>query len=160
MVNLKWLVLLILCLISFALDKATFNPLARILEDNKLTNLNYVDCKRNLTLVLTSEKVHWVLTTETLELPGPDAPQDVKDRATKCNEDDQMAKCYILGSMSNVLQQQHVRMASSMDIMHNLREMFGQQNRSARQIAIKGLVSTKMVEETPGRDHMLLEIIC
>ncbi|XP_077225026.1 uncharacterized protein LOC143858254 [Tasmannia lanceolata] len=51
--------------------------------------------------------------------------------------------------MSNVLQQQHVRMASSMDIMYNLREMFGQQ------IAIKGLVSTKMVEGTLVRDHML-----
>ncbi|XP_077223449.1 uncharacterized protein LOC143857061 [Tasmannia lanceolata] len=46
-------------------------------------------------------------------------------------------------------------MASSMDIMHNLTEMLGQQNRSARQIAIKGLVSTKMVEGTPVRDHML-----
>ncbi|XP_077215666.1 uncharacterized protein LOC143850293 [Tasmannia lanceolata] len=66
-----------------------------------------------------------------------------------------MAKCYILGLISNVLQQQHVGMASSMDIMHNLREMFGQQNRSARQIAIKGLVSTKIVEGTPVKDHML-----
>ncbi|XP_077239787.1 uncharacterized protein LOC143880698 [Tasmannia lanceolata] len=56
--------------------------------------------------------------------------------------------------MSNVLQQ-HVKMISSMDTMHNLREMFGQKNRNARQIAIKGLVSTKMVEGTPVRDHML-----
>ncbi|XP_077237242.1 uncharacterized protein LOC143878913 [Tasmannia lanceolata] len=66
-----------------------------------------------------------------------------------------MAKCYILGSMSNVLQRQHVGMASSMDIMHNLREMFGQENRSARQIVIKGLVFTKMVEGTSVRDHIL-----
>ncbi|XP_077221687.1 uncharacterized protein LOC143855451 [Tasmannia lanceolata] len=57
--------------------------------------------------------------------------------------------------MSNVLQQQHVRMASCMYIMYNLREMFGEQNRSARQIATKGLDSTKMVEGTPARDHML-----
>ncbi|XP_077228509.1 uncharacterized protein LOC143861465 [Tasmannia lanceolata] len=46
-------------------------------------------------------------------------------------------------------------MASSMDIMHKLREMFGQQNCSDRQIAIKGLVFTKMVEGTSIRDHML-----
>ncbi|XP_077249088.1 uncharacterized protein LOC143888515 [Tasmannia lanceolata] len=129
--------------------------MARILEDNKLTSPNYVDWKRNLTLVLTAAKVHWVLTTEVPELPGPEAPQDVRDRATKWHEDDQMAKCYILWSMSNVSQQQHVGMASSMDIMHNLREMFGQQNRSSRQIAIKGLISTKMVEGTLVRDHML-----
>ncbi|XP_077251935.1 uncharacterized protein LOC143891186 [Tasmannia lanceolata] len=57
--------------------------------------------------------------------------------------------------MSNVLQQQHVGMASSKDIMHNLRELLGEQNRSARQIAIKGLVSPKMVERTLVRDHML-----
>ncbi|XP_077232472.1 uncharacterized protein LOC143869799 [Tasmannia lanceolata] len=46
-------------------------------------------------------------------------------------------------------------MASAMDIMYNLREMFGEQNCSARQIAIKGLVSTKMVEGNPVRDHRL-----
>ncbi|XP_077251914.1 uncharacterized protein LOC143891163 [Tasmannia lanceolata] len=66
-----------------------------------------------------------------------------------------MANCYILGSMSNVLQQQHVRMASTMDIIYNLREMFGEQNCSATQIEINGLVSTKMVRGTPVRDHML-----
>ncbi|XP_077251857.1 uncharacterized protein LOC143891094 [Tasmannia lanceolata] len=132
----------------------SFNPLAMILEDNKLTGPNYVDWKRNLTLVLTIVKVYWVLTTEAPELAGPDTPQDVRDRATKSHEDDQMAKCYILGSMSNVLQQL-VGMASSMDIMHNLRKMFGEQDRSARQIAIKGLVSTKMVERTLVRVHML-----
>ncbi|XP_077237282.1 uncharacterized protein LOC143878954 [Tasmannia lanceolata] len=66
-----------------------------------------------------------------------------------------MAKYYILRSMSNVLQQQHVGMASSIDIMYNLMEMFGQQNRSVRKIGIKGLVSTKIMEGTPVRDHVL-----
>ncbi|XP_077226466.1 uncharacterized protein LOC143888954 [Tasmannia lanceolata] len=111
--------------LSFAKDMASFNPLVRILEDNKLTGPNYIGWKRNLTQVLTATKVHLVLTTEAPELPGPDAPQD------------------------------HVGMASSMDIMYNPKEMFGQQNRNARQIAIKGLVSTKMVEGTPARDHLL-----
>ncbi|XP_077232253.1 uncharacterized protein LOC143867816 [Tasmannia lanceolata] len=124
-------------------------------EDNKHTSPNYVDWKRILTLVLTAVKVYWVLTTEAPELHGLDAPQDFRDRAIKWHEDDQMAECYILQSMSNVLQQQHVGMASSMDIMHNLRKMFGEQNRTARHIAIKGLVSTKMVEGTLVRDHML-----
>ncbi|XP_077215674.1 uncharacterized protein LOC143850301 [Tasmannia lanceolata] len=140
--------------LSFAIDLASVNPLARIPEDNNLTGPNYVNWKRNLTLVLTTMRVHWVLTTKAPELPGHDAPQDVRDRATKWHEDDQMAKCNILGSMLNVLQQQHVRMASSMDIMYNLREMFGQQNHNARQIMIKGLVSTKMVERTPVRDML------
>ncbi|XP_077215735.1 uncharacterized protein LOC143850361 [Tasmannia lanceolata] len=140
--------------ISFAIDMASLNPLARILEDNKPTSPNYVDWKRNLTLELKAAKVYWVLTTEEPKLPGPNALLDVKDRATKWHEDDQMAKCYIIGSMSNMLQQ-HVGMALSMDIMHNLREIFVEQNRRARQIAIKVLVSTKMVEGTLVRDHML-----
>ncbi|XP_077251908.1 uncharacterized protein LOC143891155 [Tasmannia lanceolata] len=66
-----------------------------------------------------------------------------------------MAKCYILGSMSNVLQQQHVRMATTAEIMLNLKELFGAQNHTISLIGIKGLVSTKMVEGTPVRDHML-----
>ncbi|XP_077249427.1 uncharacterized protein LOC143888978 [Tasmannia lanceolata] len=141
---------------SFAIDlMASFNPLAKILDDNKLTGPNYVDWRRNLILVLTAAKVYWILTTGEPELPGPDAPQAERDRKQKWLDDNELAKCYIIGSMSNVLQQQHVGMAVASDIMLNLKEMFGEHSRSARMIAIKGLVSTKMVEGTPVRDHVL-----
>ncbi|XP_077223390.1 uncharacterized protein LOC143856998 [Tasmannia lanceolata] len=106
-------------------------------------------------LVLTAAKVYWVLTTAKHEEPTVDAPQAEWDRRQKWTDDNEMAKCYILGSMSNVLQQQHVGMATSTEIMPNLKELFGEQNRTARLIAIKGLVSTKMVEGTPVRDHKL-----
>ncbi|XP_077249403.1 uncharacterized protein LOC143888907 [Tasmannia lanceolata] len=104
---------------------ASIKPLARILEDNKLTSPNYVDWKMNLILVLTAAKVYWVLTIDAPELPGPDAPHYVRDRATKWHEDNEMARSYILRSMSNVLLQ-HVGMASCMDIMYNLKKMFGE----------------------------------
>ena len=34
----------------------SFNPLAVILKENKLTRLNYIDWKRNLNLVLTAQE--------------------------------------------------------------------------------------------------------
>ncbi|XP_019235980.1 PREDICTED: uncharacterized protein LOC109216289 [Nicotiana attenuata] len=57
-----------------------------------------------------------------------------------------MARYYILASMSNVLQHQHQSMESAYDILENLKEMFGDQNRAAKQTAMKALLNTKMVE--------------
>ena len=57
--------------------------------------------------------------------------------------------------MSNVLQHQHKNIPMAYDIMLSLREMFAEQNRSARQVAMKNLYNTKMAEGTPVRDHVL-----
>ena len=70
-----------------------------------------------------------------------------------------MARCYILASMSNVLQHQHESMATTYDMMLNLKEMFGEQNRAGRQVAMKALLNTKMAEGTPVRDHVLKMIV-
>ena len=40
-------------------------------------------------------------------------------------------------------------------MMLYLKEMFGEQSRSARQTAMKNLMSTKMMEGTPVREHVL-----
>ena len=61
---------------------------------------------------------------------------------------DKMARCYILASMSNVLQQQHERMLTAYDIMMNLKEMFGDQSRAGRQEDMRVLLNTKMAEGT------------
>ena len=37
----------------------------------------------------------------------------------------------------------------------NLKEMFGEQNRAGRQVAMKALLNTKMTEGTPMQDHVL-----
>ena len=39
----------------------SFNPLSVILKENKLTGPNYIDWKRNLNLVLSSEEYKFVL---------------------------------------------------------------------------------------------------
>ena len=57
--------------------------------------------------------------------------------------------------MSNVLQQQHERMLTTYDILLNVKEMFGEQSRAARQVAMKALLNTKMVEGSPVQEHVL-----
>ena len=46
-------------------------------------------------------------------------------------------------------------MLSAYNIMLNVKEIFGEQSRAARQVAIKALLNTKMAERTPIQDHVL-----
>ena len=82
----------------------SFNPLSVILKENKLTGPNYIDWKRNLNLVLTAEGYKFVLTE--LCPPEPDSHSSKEDVEAYQNwrKADEMARCYILASMSNVLQ--------------------------------------------------------
>ena len=58
-------------------------------------------------------------------------------------------------SITNVLQKQCQGLVIAQDMMLHLKEMFGEQSRSAQQTAMKNLMSTKMVEGTPVREHVL-----
>ncbi|KAK4727159.1 hypothetical protein R3W88_032076 [Solanum pinnatisectum] len=62
---------------------------------------------------------------------------------------------YIIASIANVLKHQHQSMASAYDMLKSLKEMFGEQNCAAKQTAMKALLTTKMVEGSPVKDHML-----
>ena len=46
-------------------------------------------------------------------------------------------------------------MATAYDMMMNLKEIFGEQNRASRQVAMRALLNTKMAEGTLVRDHVL-----
>ena len=129
----------------------SFNPLSIILKENKLTRPNYIDWKHNLNLVLTAEDWNYVLTE--LCPPAQDSiSSKEKDEAYhKWRKTDEMTRCYILASISNVLQQQHESMATAYDIMFNLKEIFGEQGRAARQVAMKALLNTKMAEGSLSR---------
>ncbi|KAL8134578.1 hypothetical protein AgCh_009559 [Apium graveolens] len=47
-------------------------------------------------------------------------------------------------------------MATASDMLFNLKELLGDQNRAARQVAMKALMNTQMAEGTPVRDHVLM----
>ena len=66
-----------------------------------------------------------------------------------------MMRCYILASISNVLQHQHQSMSTSYDMMISLKEMFGDKNPAVRLLVMRDLMNTTIVEGTPMRDHIL-----
>ncbi|KAF5958045.1 hypothetical protein HYC85_005270 [Camellia sinensis] len=94
-----------------------FNHLSKILDDNRLTVSNYVDWKRNLTIVLAAEKLNHVLTTDPPAFPEADATDEQREAVRKWHEADDVAKCYILASMTNVLQKQHGGVPTAKDMM-------------------------------------------
>ena len=136
----------------------SISPLSTILSTNKLTGENFVDWKRNLDIVLTVEKHKYVLTTPCPPEPNDDSTQEEKDAYSAWSRSDEVAKCYILASISNVLQQQHRNMETAADIITNIQEMFGDQGRQAKQMAVRNFMNCRMKAGTPVRDHMILII--
>ena len=79
------------------------NPLSVTLKENKLIDPNYIDWNCNLNLVLTVKGYKFVLTE--ICPPTPDSnssKEEIETYQTWCKAN-QMAKCYILASMTNVL---------------------------------------------------------
>ena len=103
----------------------SFSPLVTILSQNKLTRSNYVDWKRNLDIVLTDEEHKYVLTQPCPSFPSLDAPLEEKQRYNRWQKSNEMAKCYILSSISKVLQHQMQDVELTSDIMLSLKKMFG-----------------------------------
>ena len=79
------------------------SPLAMILTQNKLTGENYVDWKRNLDIVLTAENHKMVLTKPCPIEPIEESDKEDKEAYKTWMRSDEIARCYILASMNNVL---------------------------------------------------------
>ena len=133
----------------------SFSPLVTILNQNKLIGSNYVDLKRNLDIVLTAEEHKYVLTQPCPNFPSLDASLEEKQRYDCWHKSNEMAKCYILASISNVLQHQMQDVKLVSDIMLSLKEMFSEQDRSARQETMRQIYNTKMAEGSSIREHVL-----
>ena len=134
---------------------SNFNPLSTILKDNKLTGPNFIDWKRNLNIVLTADNYKFVLTQPCPPEPEEGALERDVQAYSGWKKADEMTRCYMLASMSNILQHQHERMGMAYEMMMNLTDMFEDQNRSARMSAMHKLMNTKMAEGTPVRDHVI-----
>ena len=133
----------------------SFNPLSVILNDHKLDGTNYVNWKTNLDIVLTAKEYKYVLTEACPELPVVGATDEQIAAHKKWKKADEMARCYMLASMTDVLQKQHEMITNASDIIYSLKEMFGDQGRAARQTAMKALLNTQMSEGTNVREHVL-----
>ena len=102
----------------------TLNPLSTLLTQHKLDGDNYVDWKRNLDIVLTADKHKGVLFTLCLAAPTAKSSNEQLIEYERWKQFDELATCYILGSISNVLQQQHCPMETATDIMSSVDKMF------------------------------------
>ena len=137
---------------------ASFSPLVTILNQNKPIGSNYVDWKRNLDIVLTAKEHKYVLTQPCPSFPSLDAPPEEKQRYDHWQKSNEMSKCYILTSISNVLHHQMQDVELALDIMLSLKEMFGEQGHSARQETIRQIYNTKMTDGNSVREHCLTMI--
>ncbi|KAK6160425.1 hypothetical protein DH2020_003806 [Rehmannia glutinosa] len=134
------------------------HPLSMILSKNQLVGENYIDWKRYLMIVLTAEKLKFMLIEPCPIVLTGESSAEQNEAYDKWTHSDEMARCYILGSISNVMQQKHQSMSTATEIMESLREMFEHQGRQARQIAIRSIMNMRMKHGTPVRDHMLVLI--
>ncbi|KAL6566068.1 hypothetical protein OROGR_001683 [Orobanche gracilis] len=94
----------------------SFNPLAVILKENKLDGTNFADWKRNLDIVLTAEGHKFVLIEENPLDPEADATPEELAEYRKWKKSDEMARCYILASLTNVLQHPHQTMGTAAEM--------------------------------------------
>ena len=104
---------------------ASFSQVIAIINKNKLTGSNYVDWKRNLDIVLTAEEHKFMLYEPCPNFPSLDAPHEEKQHYDHWKKSNEIAKFYILASISNVLQYQMQDVELASDIMLTLKEMFG-----------------------------------
>ena len=77
-------------------------------------------------IVLTAEEHKYVLTQPCPSFPSLNAPPEEKQRYDHWQKSNEMAKCYILASISNVLQHQMQDVELASDIMQSLKGMFGE----------------------------------
>lgn len=108
-----------------------FNPLAKIWDDNWLTELNYMDWKKNLIIVLLADKIVYILKAEPLELALNVA---IKGHTNAFD------KWPIL--RIELYDQCIAKTITVRDMILYLKEMFREESRSARQTAMKYLMST------------------
>ena len=106
------------------------NPLAHILEINRLTGTNYEDCLRNLRIVPTSEKLSHVLDQKPIVLPNCSITEQ-RAAFEKWMDEDSRVKCYVLASMSSKLQSQHEHMPTVWAMITHLQELYSEQSRTA-----------------------------
>ncbi|XP_019252641.1 PREDICTED: uncharacterized protein LOC109231434 [Nicotiana attenuata] len=124
---------------------SSFNPLTSILNQNKLEGPNYVDWKRNLDIVQTAEGYKFVISEECPE-KSENATDDQVKAYDKWVKADEMARCYILGSMANVLQISISPWGLLMICSKVSKRCSVSKIAQLRQTAMKALLNTKMAE--------------
>ena len=129
--------------------------LRSVLEKDKLTGTIFLDCFRNLRIVLKQERKLYVLDEPLPKEPADNAPRAEKNAYEKHHNDSIDVACLMLATMSSELQKDLENM-EAYDMIFNLKEMFQQQARQERYETTKALHSCKMVEGASVNAHVLI----
>ena len=124
-----------------------------LLDVNKLTGKNYDEWLRNVRIVLTAEKIAYVLDT-TLPVPPDGASEEDIQKFHKWIDDSTLAKCLMLSSMVPELQKQYEDM-DCQEILTHLGKLFGACARQERYDISKKLFRTRMSEGSSVQAHVL-----
>ncbi|KAK0593750.1 hypothetical protein LWI29_016754 [Acer saccharum] len=89
--------------------------------------------------------------------PAPNNESSImyRDEYEQWKTSDDMAKCYIMATISDVLQQQHEGMESAADIMMSLEEMFAIKSRTTKREAVTAFMNLRMKPGQAVKDHMM-----
>ena len=84
---------------------------------------NHVDWLRNLRIVLTQEKVSYILDSPAPDTIGEDVSEEKRTTYKMWKDDNMTVKCIMLASMNNKLQRQHEDMDVP-SIFLNLKKLY------------------------------------
>ena len=130
------------------------NSLSIILDNNRLTDPNFIDWLRNLKVVLASEKILYVIEQSLPRSLPNDSSEEEHDTLDKWKDDNMQARCIIWASMTTELHRQHEKYTSAHKILLHLQELFGEHSRNARYEISKRLYRAKMKEGEDVGAHM------
>ena len=128
--------------------------LRSILNDNKLTNKNFLDWERNLRIVLRQERKLYTIDEDPLTEPEENASDEEFAEYEKYKEDCEDVSCLILASISAEFQKQ-CQDIECWEMINHLSTLFKKETRQERYDLSKKLYSTKMADGSPVSEHVM-----
>ncbi|KAL5843935.1 hypothetical protein ACOSQ4_009893 [Xanthoceras sorbifolium] len=89
-------------------------------------------------------KLGFVLSTFKPPAPTDESTEVQRGKYEQWESSDKMVKCYIMATMSDVLQQQHEGIGTAADIMMSLEEMFAMRSRTTKREAVIAFMNLTM----------------
>ena len=134
-------------------SEMTMSVMVNLLAQNPLTGPNFHEWKRNLDFILIAEEHKFVFDIVRPDDPGEESTEVQREFHAKWIKSNNVAKCYMMMTMSKPLQLKHEHYDDASAIMDNLRAQFGESDRSIRFNLIRDIIECRMTEGTPVRDH-------
>ncbi|XP_056690534.1 uncharacterized protein [Spinacia oleracea] len=122
-----------------------------ILEKEKLSGKNFLDCQRNLQIVLIQEEKEYVLEEPMPEAAGEGVTQAALNRWIDAKKD---VKCLMLATMSANLQKTFIN-SDAFTIISELKNMFQDMARVERFETHRQILDTKLKKGEPVSPHVL-----